>query len=54
MMVSLMKGIDTILVVFINKRICLLTLVTISLPSRSVADVVKVKPHIPGNKKELP
>jgi hypothetical protein len=54
MMISLVKGIDTILVVFMYKRICLSTTVTISLSSRSVADVITVEPHIPGNKKELP
>jgi hypothetical protein len=53
-MVSLMEDIDTILVVFSDKGICLSSPVPISLPSRSMADVVMVKPHIPGNKKELP
>jgi hypothetical protein len=43
MMVSLMEGIDTILVVFSDERICLLTLISISLPSRSVADVITVE-----------
>jgi hypothetical protein len=55
MMVSLMEGIDDVIfIVFSNKRICLSTTVPISLPSRSVADVIMVKPHIPGHKKELP
>jgi hypothetical protein len=53
-MVSLMEDIDTILVVFLDKGICLSSPVPISLSSRSMADVVTVKPHIPGNKKELP
>jgi hypothetical protein len=53
MMVSLMEGIDTIFVVFSDKGICLSSPVLISLPSWSMTDVVTVKPHIPGNKKEL-
>jgi hypothetical protein len=53
MMVSLMEGIDTILIVFSDKGICLSTPVPISLPSWSMTDVVSVKPHIPCNKKEL-
>jgi hypothetical protein len=53
MMVSLMEDIDTIFVVFSDKGICLSSLVPISLPSWSMTDVVTVKPHIPGNKKEL-
>jgi hypothetical protein len=44
MMASLIEDIGTILIV---------SPVPISLPSRSMADVVTVKPHIPGNKKEL-
>jgi hypothetical protein len=54
MMVSLMENIDTILVVFSDKGIRLSSPVPISLPSWSMADVVTVKPHIPGYKKELP
>jgi hypothetical protein len=54
MMVSLMEDIDTILIVFSDKGIRLSSPVPISLPSWSMADVVTVKPHIPGNKKELP
>jgi hypothetical protein len=53
MMISLMEDIGTILVVFSDKRICLSPPVPISLPSWSMADVITVKPHIPGYKKEL-
>jgi hypothetical protein len=53
MMVALMEDIDTILVVFSDKGICLPSPVPISLPFWSMTDVVTVKPHIPGNKKEL-
>jgi hypothetical protein len=53
MMISLMEDIDTIFVVFSDKGICLSSPVPISLPSWSMTDVVTVKPHIPGNKKEL-
>jgi hypothetical protein len=53
-MVSLMEDTNTILVVLSDKGICLSSPVPISLPSWSMADVVTVKPHIPGNKKELP
>jgi hypothetical protein len=48
MMVSLMEDIDTILVVFVDKGICLSSPVP-----WSMTDVVTMKPHIPGNKKEL-
>jgi hypothetical protein len=54
MMISLMEGIGTILVVFSNERIPLPALIPIPLTSRSMADVITVKPHIPGDKIELP
>jgi hypothetical protein len=54
MMVSFMEGSNAILVMFSDERISLLALILILLTSRSVADVITVYPHIPGNKKELP
>jgi hypothetical protein len=53
MMVSLMEDIEIIFIVFLDKGICLSSPVPISLPSWSMTDMVMVKPHIPGNKKEL-